>query len=80
MYMYLLYLSFFSVYVHVKVGTHEGTNRRDLLQGLVPATSTHTVHTKGLVSASSMQLVAGTLVPCSVYTKGLVAGTVKFSF
>ena len=41
----------------LKVGTHEGTSRRDLFEGLVPATSSHTVHTKGLVSPISMRLV-----------------------
>ena len=43
-----------------KVGTDEGSSRRDLLQGLVPVTNTHTAHTKGQVSVISKRLVAGT--------------------
>ena len=60
----------------LKVGTHDGTSRRELLWGLVPVTSTHKAHKKGPIS---VRLVAGTS-PGSVYTKGLVAETVKFSF
>ena len=64
----------------VKVGTHEETSRRDLLQGLVPVTSTHTAHTKGPVSPISMRLVSEGQVPGSVYTKGLVAGQSNLVF
>ena len=53
----------------LKVGTHKGSSGKDLLQGLVHAKVTHTVHSKGLVSG-----------PCSVYMKSPVAGTLRLWF